>query len=62
MEAISNRSKPVDVEDWTEARDSLRQWREEESRKSQRTVELGRFLLGHRKFDLGNEGLYVHTY
>ena len=44
-----------DVDDWTEARDALRQWREEESRKSQRTVELGRFLL-RKKSHLGNEG------
>lgn len=42
--------------DWVEARDTLRQWREEDVRKSTKTVELGEFLMKHRKSDLGNEG------
>ena len=42
--------------DWIEARDTLRQWREEDVRKSMKTVELGAFLLKNRKSDLGNEG------
>lgn len=46
----------VDVEDWIEARDTLRQWREESTRKSFRAVELGSFLLKHKMSGLGNEG------
>ena len=48
--------RTLDLEDWTEARDTLRQWREEECRKSRRIVELGNFLLQNKKSDLGNEG------
>lgn len=55
MEAVSSEAGAV-VDDWIEARDSLRQWREESSRKSLRAVELGTFLLMHKKSDLGNEG------
>lgn len=55
MEALSS-SGSAGVGDWMEARDTLRQWREEDVRKSRRTVELGAFLLKHRKSDLGSEG------
>lgn len=42
--------------DWIEARDLLRQWREQNLRKSSKAVQLGSFLLKHKKSALGNEG------
>lgn len=56
MEPITNQ---IDVEDWAEAKDTLRQWLEEGSRKSLRTVELGRFLLELNKTNLRNEGIAI---
>ena len=56
MEPITNNRGLVYVEDWAEAKDTLRQWLEEGSRKSLRTVELGRFLLERGKTNLRNEG------
>lgn len=44
------------VEDWVEARDTLRRWREEGSRRSRRTCEVGRFLFNYRKWNLEDEG------
>lgn len=54
----SSASNSGSASDWIEARDTLRQWREEDVRKSLKTVELGIFLLKHRKSDLGNEGVF----
>jgi hypothetical protein len=54
MEALNNVSGGV--RDWVEARDTLRQWREEDVRKSLKIVELGAFLLKNKKSDLGSEG------
>ena len=48
--------------DWVEARDNLRQWRENNSRKSSRIIKLGSFLLKHRRKDLGNEGSYIDSF
>ncbi len=53
MEVVSTQ---VGASNWIEARDTLRQWRDEKSRKSSKIVELGSFLLENRKQDLGNEG------
>ena len=41
---------------WQEARDTLRKWREQSVRKSAQTVEMGRYLLQHRGYRLGDEG------
>lgn len=41
---------------WKDARDTLRRWREENSRKSDLVLELGRPLLKSYVSALGNEG------
>lgn len=41
---------------WQEARDMLRQWREQSTRKSAQTVEIGSYLLQHKASKLGDEG------
>ena len=41
---------------WKAARDTLRQWREESCRKSDRVVDLGRRLLDGYASKLGDEG------
>lgn len=41
---------------WKDARDTLRRWREENSRKSDSVLELGRPLLQSYVSALGNEG------
>ena len=53
MESVS---RIVSAVSWIDARDTLRKWREDGSRKSSKTVKLARDLLMHRKSDLGNEG------
>lgn len=52
MESVS---RIVSAVSWIDARDTLRKWREDGSRKSSKTVKLARDLLMHRKSDLGNE-------
>lgn len=52
MEAVVGDSVAAagqEVCSWVEARDTLRQWREEDPRKSSRTVQLGRYLLTEKK-------------
>lgn len=41
---------------WRAARDTLREWRENNTRKSDRTVDLGRKLLDSYASGLGSEG------
>ncbi len=55
MEAVALRRRG-EVDDWLEARDTLRQWQEEDPRKSLKATEFGTFLLKHRESDLGSEG------
>lgn len=58
MESVisEHESEPGPADNWIIARDTLRKWREEDSRKSLRTVELGKYLIEHRKSNLGSEG------
>lgn len=56
MESLLSESDSGAADNWITARDTLRIWREEDSRKSLRTVELGKYLIEHRKSNLGSEG------
>ena len=47
---------------WKDARDTLRRWREENSRKSDLVLELGQPLLQSYVSALGNEGERVITW
>ena len=53
---IYSESEYEPAENWTTARDTLRKWREEDSGRSLRIVELGKYLIEHKKSNLGSEG------
>lgn len=57
MESVSGMLEP-EVCSWVEARDTLRNWREEDFRKSSRIVQLGRHLLKEKRSQLGGEGMW----